>query len=284
MLKEYYYLTKPGIIRGNVMIAAATFVFASQGSFDLGLFIALIVGSSLIIASSCVFNNYLDISLDAQMARTKKRALVTGNISKTNAIFFAIILGAMGLLVLGLFTNVLALLIGLVGMFFYVVVYGYYKRNSVHGTIIGSISGALPPVAGYAAVTNNLDLAALLLFMCLVFWQMPHFYAIAMYRLKEYEAAKIPVLPAIQGIRTTKLQMNAYIFGFLVCCLALGATGSTGVSFIAIMSFTTIYWLYLGIKGLKLTDNEVWARSMFKVSLVVLLSFAAMLSLNNWLI
>ena len=113
---------------------------------------------------------------------------------------------------------------------------------------------------------------------------MPHFYAIAMYRLEDYKAAKIPVLPIVQGIRATKIQMIAYVLGFLICCTALTLNGLTGLSFLAIMSLTTLYWLSFGIKGFKSLDNETWARSMFKISLVVLLSFALMLSLDNWLI
>lgn len=271
------------MIRGNVMIAAAAFIFASEGNIDFWLLTALLVGTSLVIASSCVFNNYIDAGIDATMTRTKKRALVTGRIPAMHAVLYASFLGVIGLLILGLYTNLITLFIGVLGMVFYVVIYGLFKRNSVHGTVIGSISGALPPVAGYAAVTNELDLAALLLFLCLVFWQMPHFYAIAVYSIKDYKSANLPVLPIINGASSTKKQILIYILGFIICCLTLTALGYTEPAFGIVMLSISIFWLLLGAKGLMSDNSESWARQMFKFSLVVLLTFAVMLALNSWI-
>ena len=215
MIKDYYSLTKPGIIRGNLITAAAGFFLASKDIVDMKLLLAMLVGTSLVIASGCVLNNYLDISIDKQMARTKKRALVTGTITSKNALIFATILGLSGEIILLIFTNLLTALIGLFGLFVYVIVYGAAKRRSTHGTLVGSLSGAVPPVAGYTAVTGSLDWAALTLFLILVCWQMPHFYAIAIYRYNEYKAAGLPMLPIVKGIRATKLQILNYCLFFV---------------------------------------------------------------------
>lgn len=265
------------------MVAAAAFIFASNGSIDWSEFFAMLIGTSLVIGSSCVFNNYLDIDLDKKMQRTKNRALVTGEVSVKKAIAFAIILGICGLWVLFVWTNLLTMIIGVVGMVFYIAIYGYAKRNSVHGTIVGSISGALPPVAGYTAATGSLDLSALILFLILVTWQMPHFYAIAIYRFKDYQSAGLPVLPIVQGIKLTQIQIMAYVLLYIIAVTSLFFFSSAGVSFLLITSTSGLAWLYLGAKGFRNVEPQKWARKMFFYSLIVLLMLSVMLALNPWL-
>src|SRR5262249_37725840 len=156
-----------------------------------------------------------DRNIDAKMERTKKRALVTGKVSPRNSLIFAFSLLAVGLLFL-LNTNALTLSIGIFAIYSYVVLYGIAKRKSVHGTLIGTIPGAASLVAGYVCATNNLDLGAFLLFLIMVSWQMPHFYAIAMYRFRDYKQAKIPVLPVVKGMKRTKLEILFYTFLFTI--------------------------------------------------------------------
>ena len=209
MIKAYYLLAKPGIIYGNALTAIGGYFLAAKGIFDLSLFLSMLFGLSFVIGSACVFNNIMDQGIDSKMARTKKRALVTKTIPEFHAVVYGSILGILGFLLLLCNTNVLTALIAFIGFIFYVIVYGIFKRKSVHGTVIGSISGAVPPVVGYCAVTNNLDLGAFLLFIILVIWQMPHFYAIAIFRRDDYVAASIPVLPIKKGLFQTKIQMDA---------------------------------------------------------------------------
>lgn len=239
----------------------------------------MILGISLVIASACVFNNYIDRDIDKKMARTRKRAIVTGNISPRNALIYATVLGLIGTYLLSL-TNLLATAIGLFGLFAYVVLYGIAKRASVWGTVIGSISGAVPPVVGYCAVTNRLDLGALLLFIVLVFWQMPHFYAIALYRQKDYESAKIPVLPIVKGRSETINQILHYIIGFSVAVFALTYFKYTGFVYLFFMSIVCILWIRLALQGFKVEDTDKWARKLFGFSLITLLTFSALLSIN----
>ena len=283
MFKAYYQLTKPGIVYGNAIAAIAGFFLAARGHFNPLLFLAMLIGICLVIASGCVFNNYIDRGLDAKMERTKKRALVAKTISNRNALIYGTVLGLIGLITLLLYTNLLTTFLALLGLFFYVVVYGIGKRRSIYGTLIGSISGSIPLVVGYCSVSNNFDLGALLLFLILAFWQMPHFYAIAMYRLHDYEEAGLPVLPAIKGMETTKKHILFYIIGFIVSSLLLTAFKYTGYTYAIVMTLVGLYWLWLGIKGGKAKDTTKWAKGVFRFSLIVLLVFCGMLAINSLL-
>jgi len=281
LLRAYYRLTKPGIVYGNDLTAAGGFLLASRSHIDFGLLLAMLVGLSLVIASACVFNNYIDRDIDKKMSRTKNRALVSGQISGPAALSFASVLLIFGVLILGFFTNLLTMLIALAAVFAYVVLYGIGKRRTVHGTLIGTVSGAAPPVVGYVAANGHLDGASLILYLILVCWQMPHFYAIAMYRLKDYKAAGLPVLPAVKGMRRTKLEILVYTFLFVLAVVALSAAGYTGLSFLVVMSGLGLYWLWRGLSGFNAKDDAKWGRQMFGFSLIVLLSLSIMLSIGT---
>lgn len=280
MFKTYYSLTKPGIIRGNVITAAAGFFLASRGHVNFWLLGATLAGLSLVIASACVFNNYIDRDIDAKMSRTKQRALVRGQISNRHALIFARLLGVLGALILALYTNLLTFALAVTGFVFYVFVYGIWKRKSVHGTLVGSISGAIPPVVGYTAVTGHLDPAALILFLILVVWQMPHFYAIAIYRQPDYEAAGIPVMPIKQGIRRTKITMLVYTLAFIPVAASLTIFGYTGLMYLAIVLVLGLVWLVTCLRGLSTTNDQRWAQQMFKFSLIVLTALSVTIPLQ----
>ena len=282
-LKLYYQLTKPGIIRGNLMTAAAGFLLASKGQVAFWTLLATLAGIALIIASACVFNNYLDRGIDKKMDRTKKRALVTGEISVTAAITYACVLGVMGFWVLAAYTNALTVLIGAIGIFSYVVLYGYFKRTSVHGTLVGSISGATSLVAGYCAVTGRFDLLALLLFLFMAAWQMPHFYAIGTYRLKDYKEAGLPILPVKRGIPDTKRHILFYILLVMLAACSLTAFHYAGYVYLVVMILITSLWLRLAVKGLKAKDNIKYGHQIFGFSLLTLLIFSLMISVTHYL-
>lgn len=281
MLKAYYLLTKPGIIRGNALTAAAGFFLAAQADFKFGLLLATLSGLSLIIASACVFNNYIDRGIDKKMIRTHKRALVSGTISGPRALLFASVLGLTGVLLLICFTNALTLGVALTGFVFYVAIYGIYKRRSVHGTLVGSISGAIPPVVGYTAVSNHLDGAALILFIILVCWQMPHFYAIALYRSTDYAKAGIPVLPLIHGLRATRLQILGYITVFTVAAVSLSLFNYLSPGYGVVAVLLGISWFTVGVRGFKVQNIDRWARRMFRYSLLVITLLCAAIAVDS---
>lgn len=281
--KQFYHLTKPGIVRGNAITATAGFALASQGRINLWLFISMLTGLSLIIASACVFNNFIDRDIDKKMQRTSNRALAAGLIHPGYALAYGILLGLLGAVILALYTNALTLYVALAGLFAYVILYGYGKRRTVHGTAIGSISGAAPPVVGYTSVSGQLDPAALILFMMLVLWQMPHFFAIAIYRLKDYQAAKIPVLPVEKGLARTKATMQIYIVAFVAVALLLSVFGYTGYTYFLLVAALGLGWLWTGWQGFSATNSVAWARRMFHFSLIVIIVLCTAVMFNAWL-
>ncbi|HUS26352.1 MAG TPA: heme o synthase [Nevskiaceae bacterium] len=282
-IQAYYRLTKPGIIYGNIINATGGFLLASRGHIDFWLLAATLAGISLVIAAACVFNNYIDRHIDKHMARTKKRALVLGTIPGRNALTYALLLQLAGFAILALATNLLTVVLGVIALFVYVVLYGIGKRRTVYGTIIGSAAGALPPVAGYVAVSNNFDTGALLLFLILTLWQMPHFYAIAMYRFDDYAQAKLPVLPVKKGMFITKINILLYIAAFTITTMLLTIFEYTGYTYLVVMAVVGLAWLWRGLQGFKAADDKVWARKMFLFSLIVILVFSASISLDAWL-
>lgn len=281
MIRAYFLLTKPGIILGNIITTAAGFLLASKGRIDLLLFIATLSGLFLFIGSACVFNNYIDRHADQKMSRTQNRALVKKTISERSAILFGIFLGLLGVLILALYTNVLALSIALAGLFTYLVLYTIWKYQSIYGTLVGSLAGAVPPVVGYCAVTNQFDSGALILFLLLVLWQMPHFFAIALYRLEDYVAASIPVLPAKKGSRTTKINMLLYTAAFLFATPLLTLFGYTGYVYLVTSILLSIAWLLLAVQGFKCENDKLWARQMFRLSLVIITGLSLVISLDG---
>jgi len=281
--QTYYQLTKPGIIYGNDLTAAAGFLLASQDHINLGLGLATLVGISLIIASACVVNNYIDRKIDKNMSRTKQRALVTGAIKPTAALSYATILGVVGFGLLISQTNWLTTLLGAIGYIDYIVFYGFTKRRSVYSTLVGSIAGATPIAAGYTAVSDHFNAGALILFLMLVFWQMPHFYSIAMYRYEDYKAAKLPVLSVKSSSFITKLNITGFTVGFIACSLLLSAYGYTGYIYAVAASLIGLAWLAQAVKGFSAPDDAAWARQMFKFSLLVITAFCVLIPLGSHL-
>ena len=279
-LLDYYSLAKPGIVRGNILVALAGFLLAADGSVGFAPLCALVIGLSLVIASACACNNVIDRRLDRKMQRTRQRAIVAGRISPRQGWIFAALTGLIGLSVLASGTTLLASGLAAVGHVAYVLIYGYVKRRSVYGTLAGTISGALPPVIGYTAVSGRLDVTAALLFAILVVWQMPHFYAIAIFRLNDYKAAGLPVLPVVRDIAATRLQMIAYIAAFIIISPLLTAVGTTGLTYAIVIVLLGMTWFWHGLAGFATKNHDQWARRMFRHSLVILICFSVLLALE----
>lgn len=267
---NYYLLTKPGIILGNLFTLAAGFLLASKGSVDVWLFLATLIGLAFIMASACVFNNYIDRQRDKKMKRTKQRVLVQGLISGRRAILFAMVLGMIGGLILGFYTSLLALLLACVGFFVYVVLYSLWKGRTIYGTAIGSIAGAIPPVVGYVAASHQLDAGATILFAMLVLWQMPHFFSIALMHYEDYCAADIPVLPVKRGILRTKIHMTVYIMAFILVALLLTHYNYTGTIYLGVTLALGLLWLVICLKGFNCLNDQEWSLQMFRLSLVII--------------
>ena len=285
MIKAYYNLAKPGIIYGNAITAIAGFFLAvwvyANRPVSWWLLLAMLVGISFVIGCGAVLNNLLDRDIDVLMQRTKNRDLVQGRIKTKPALVYATVLGLIGFGILFLYTNVLTLSMAAIGAIFYVCFYTFAKRKSVHGTLVGSISGAVPPLVGYCAFSMRFDAAALLLFLILVFWQMAHFYAIGIYRHDDYAAANLPILPVKKGFHAAKIAINSYIIAFIIVVLSLNFIAKLSYIYLIITTACGLYWLIFGLNGLKQKNNDrIWARKMFFISLLALTAWSLAIILN----
>ena len=282
VIARYYSLTKPGVLYANVLTAVAGFLFGSRGAIDLALLLAVTAGTTLIVASATVLNNVLDRDIDQRMARTRTRATVSGTITAAHAVLYSGVLGLTGTTLLLLFASPLVLAIGLAGFVVYVWLYGALaKRRSYHGTLVGSLSGAAPILAGYAAAAGGIDTAAALLFAALFLWQMPEFYAIAIYRRREYAAAGVPVITVVKGVRAAVRRIVVYTVLYAVCVLLLGVLGETGLVSTMVLSAVDATWVAVALTGLTArVDPDVWARRMFRFSLLAILVLCLMIGID----
>lgn len=280
-LRNYLRVIKPGIVLGNLVSVAGGFFLASRGHIDVALLFATALGISLVVASGCVLNNVIDRDIDGRMQRTRNRVLVQGLVSPAAALAYGASLGLAGFALLYRATNPLASAIVLGGFIVYVGLYSLYlKRNSVYGTLVGSLSGAAPPLAGYCAVSNHFDLGALILLLIFSLWQMPHSYAIAIFRLQDYTAAAIPVLPVARGVGAAKKQIVLYVAAFLVAALMLTAGRYTGFNYLAVAAAMGGYWLHMAWSGRKAADDRVWARKLFVFSILIITALSVMMSVD----
>jgi protoheme IX farnesyltransferase len=278
---EYYRLTKPGIVYGNLITVLAGYAYASRLEMSLQVLLALMSGMALVIATSCVINNVMDRDIDARMERTKNRPLVTGAISMRNALLFGSVLGVVGIAILIRYTNALTTGVALFGAVFYIVAYGYAKRHSPIGTLVGSVSGAVPIFTGYAASTGMFGISGLVLSIVLVLWQMPHFYSISIFRMHEYAEAGIPVTPLVSGVRMTKLLIVCYIPIFVFAEVVLTLIHRTGYTYAGIVILVGVAWFAYALQGFETEEHNAWAKQMFLFSLVALLSFCIAVSFGR---
>jgi protoheme IX farnesyltransferase len=198
------------------------------------------------------------------MERTKVRPTVTGKIQPNHALAFGILLVAFGLIML-LFTTISAAVIGLIGVIAYVFLYTMWsKRKYTINTIIGSISGAVPPLIGWTAVEGTIGTVAWVLFLLMFIWQIPHFLALAIKKTDEYRAANIPMLPVVYGFEVTKRQIIVWV----ACLLPLPFFMSElGIGFVVLGTILNLGWLLLGLYGFKMKDIMKWSTLMFVYSL-----------------
>lgn len=278
----YYRLTKPGIVYGNVFHAIVGLLLAYHAGITAWNSVGLILGIALIIASACVANNILDRTIDQKMQRTKQRALVTGSIEETQAILYALILLTIGVVVMLRMTNWLTLILSLIAYVWYVWIYGWAKRNTWWSTLIGTVPGAIPIMAGYTAIAGQIGITAWIAFALLVFWQMPHFYAIALYRQKEYAAAGLPVISVVLGRAKTYQQMVGYAVAYLISIAALIYAGSVHWTVGSVLFAAGAYWTATIIRG-RATISDAWARIVFKQSLVLTIVLMVVALINTWI-
>ncbi|HWT55463.1 MAG TPA: heme o synthase [Candidatus Microsaccharimonas sp.] len=280
-LRTYYELTKPGIIYANVLTATAGYLYGSKWHVHAQSFLGVVIGTSLIIAGACVYNNLLDRKIDTKMKRTQKRALVTGEVSASAAFIYATTLTLVGFLLLPITTNFTVLGLGGIGFIDYVALYGWTKRHTPFSTIVGSVSGAVSVAAGSAAASGRFGMPELMLFLLLVVWQMPHFYAIGLYRRKDYAAAGLPIMPVRRSAATAKLRIMGYIVGLLILSVVFWVRGYGGVVFLVLAGGLSLAWLAKGLQAYRTTDGSTWGKQMFLFSLIVNLGLSLAIAIGS---
>jgi heme o synthase len=227
--RDYVALTKPRIMTLLLLTGAAGMFVGAQGVPDLRLLAATVVGLALACGGASALNHVLDRDIDSSMGRTSKRPVAAGRVSAELALEFGLALSALSFVLLGSVVNVLAAVLALVGNLFYVLVYTrWLKRSTPQNIVIGGAAGAVPPLVGWAAATGNLTLPALYLFLIVFLWTPPHFWALALLIKRDYEAARIPMLPVVRGDLETARQILIYTVALVALTLAPVFTGTFG--------------------------------------------------------
>ncbi len=281
--RDYYSLTKPGVVKLLVFTAIVGMFLAAPGMvpWDTLLFASLGIGLSA--ASGAAVNHVLDQRLDAKMVRTRDRPLPTGRISEKDALAFAISLGVVGIATLVLLVNPLTAALTFASLIGYAVVYTVYlKRATPQNIVIGGAAGASPPVLGWAAVTNEVSGYALLLFLIIFTWTPPHFWALAVARKDDYAKAGVPMLPVTHGPEVTKSFVLFYTILLLIVSLLPYLTGMTGVLYLFGAVLLGAGFLYYAIR-LKYGRDESVAMKTFAYSISYLMALFSFLLVDHYI-
>ncbi len=227
-------LTKPRIIELLLVTTLPTMVVAARGMPPLSLVLATLAGGALAAAGANVLNMYIDRDIDEVMARTRRRPLVTGEVSPREALVFALVLEAVAAVELWVLVNPLSALLAVSATLFYVFVYTIWlKRTSTRNIVIGGAAGAVPVLVGWAAVTGRLDWAPVVLFAVIFAWTPPHFWALAIRYRDDYAAASVPMLPAVATLATTARRILGYTLALWGASVLFYWVGRMGVLYLA---------------------------------------------------
>jgi protoheme IX farnesyltransferase len=281
--RDYYTLTKPGVVQLLVFTAVVGMFLATPGMVPWDALIAGSLGIGLAAAAAAVVNQILDRRIDAQMARTRNRPLPQGRVGERDALAFAMSLALGGLLVLVLFVNALTAALTFLSLIGYAVVYTVYlKRATPQNIVIGGAAGAAPPVLGWAAVTNSVDPHALLLFLIIFTWTPPHFWALAIARRLDYERADIPMLPVTHGEELTKSFVVYYTILLILVTVLPYITGMTGPLYLLGALLLGGGFLYYALK-LKFWPSEDSPMATFRYSIAYLMALFSFLLIDHYI-
>ncbi|CAL4324270.1 Protoheme IX farnesyltransferase [Buchnera aphidicola (Mindarus abietinus)] len=280
MFKKYFELIKPKIILGNLIPVIGGFFLASKGHIHLFLLFNVLIGTFLIIASGCVFNNIIDRDIDKKMHRTKNRVLAKKLLTIKVAFIYGTLLGFFGFLYLFFFTNILVFFLNLVGFIIYVFLYSkYMKPYFIYSTVIGGFSGSLPPIIGYSMIENKINLCTFVLFLIFLSWQIAHFYSISIFRFYDYQSAGIPIFSVINGIRKTQYNILLFIFFFIFFSIFLYFLNITNYFYFISMFISGWLWFILGILTIDYFNSIIWSKIMFFISIGIIFFFSLLISI-----
>ena len=280
--RDYVALCKPKIVSLIVFTAIVGMFMATPGMVPLSALVFGTIGIGLAAASAAAINHVVDYKIDSVMARTMRRPLPKGNISIQGAIIFAFVLGALSMLVLTYFVNVLTAVLTAVSLIGYGFVYSMYlKRATPQNIVIGGAAGAAPPVLGWSAVTGTIDPNSLLLFLIIFAWTPPHFWSLAIYRCKDYASVDIPMLPVTHGLEYTRLQILLYTIVLVIITILPFITYMCGPFYLTGALLLDAGFLYYAIR-MMVDDSDRLAMQTFSYSIVYLMALFAILLIDHY--
>jgi protoheme IX farnesyltransferase len=277
LVADYVAMTKPKIIALLLVTTLGAMIVARQGFPPLGLILWTLLGGALASGGAGAINHFVDRDIDTRMGRTRGRPVATGRVRPWQALTFGVALGAASFLALAVFVNLLSAALALAGLLFYVFIYTcWLKRTTPHNIVIGGAAGSFPPLVGWAAVTGNLALPALILFAIIFFWTPPHFWALALLIRGDYERAGVPMLPVVHGAAETRRQIFLYSLLMVAMTTFLFLTRTSGPLYLALALGLGGYFLYDAVLLLRQRTQRA-ARRLYLYSLLYLaLLFLAM--------
>ncbi len=281
--RDYLELCKPRVVALMLLTVVVGMYLAVPGWVPVSTIVFSLLGIALCAGSAAAINHLVDKRIDAIMARTKKRPVAQGRVSIRQAVWFAVVLGVIGLMVLGLFVNELTAVLAFITIIGYAGVYtGFLKRATPQNIVIGGLAGATPPLLGWTAVTNQLDAHALLLVLIIFVWTPPHFWALAIYRFEDYKQAEIPMLPVTHGIRYTKLHILLYTVLLLVVSILPFVVGMSGLLYLVGALVCGARFLYWAVMLYRRDDARI-AMFTFRFSIVYLMLLFVLLLIDHYL-
>ncbi len=276
LTRDLVALTKPRIISLLLVTTIAPMFVAGTPSWTLVL--GVFVGGYLMAGGANAVNMYLDRDIDDRMSRTRLRPIPSGRMHPREVLAFGVLLSTAATWLLAQVANVLTATLALAGFYFYVFVYTrWLKRSTPQNIVIGGAAGAFPPLVGWAAVTNRIDLFAVYLFLIIFYWTPPHFWALALLKQKDYGKAGVPMAPLVWGERETKHQMFWYTLILIPLTLLPYTFGALGLVYLVSAVALNVKFLIEVVRVARAAEWTKLAWHLYKFSLVYLaLLFAAM--------
>ncbi|MBV9912048.1 MAG: protoheme IX farnesyltransferase [Sinobacteraceae bacterium] len=281
--RRYLELTKPRVVALIVFTAIVGTLLASPGVPPLDALVFGNLGIALAAACAATLNHVLDRRIDEQMTRTRGRPLPAGNLTESQALYFAALLGIAAMADLAFLVNLLTAVLTFLSLIGYAVIYTVWlKRATSQNIVIGGAAGAAPPVLGWTAVTNSIDPNALLLFLIIFVWTPPHFWALAIARREDYARAGIPMLPVTHGVEYARLHVLLYTVLLVLVTFMPYLTRMSGLLYLAAAIVLNGGFLYYAL-ALKITARQELPMRVFKFSVRYLMWLFAALLLDHYL-
>ena len=283
VIKSYYELTKPRIILLLLITTAAGMWLGAKGEVSPLLLLVTLTGGALASSAANTINCIYDSDIDYIMERTRWRPIPSGRVKPRDALIFAFTLAATSFSLLTVFANLLAALLAMSGIVFYVGVYTHcLKRHSVQNIVIGGAAGAIPPLVGWAAVTGELSWAAWVLFAIIFIWTPPHFWALAIYIRDEYQEVGVPMLPVIEGNEETARQIWVYTLILIPMTLLLVyPLHASGLVYAVLATYLGAIFIKKAWQLLQNPSNKDVARSLFKYSIYYMMLLCLVMVIDS---